>query len=68
MTTNTDKQQITLNMFHTEIIEGELYLYFQGKLIYKRWFNESGDIKTKDRSVVLDLYGPPIELPKTSES
>lgn len=66
--TNNDKQQITLNMFHTEIIEGELYLYFQGKLIYKRWFHESEVIDTKDRSVVFDVYGPPFELPNNSNS
>ncbi len=51
-------------MFETQIRDGEVYVFYNGKLIYKRWYHKSGDVQKKDRSVLFDKYGPPTDLPK----
>ena len=41
-------------MFYKEVIGDELYVYFGGSLLYKRWLK-------LDYGIVFDKYGPPFK-------
>lgn len=49
-------------MFTTEVNNGQVYVFYNGALIYKRWFHQSGDVQKKDRSILIDKYGQPRNL------
>ena len=40
-------------MMHVKRVGDELYVYWNGDLLYKKWLNQ-------DRSLLFDKYGPPI--------
>lgn len=48
-------------MFSTMVLKDEVYVFFNGDLLYKRWFR--GSVEDKERSIVVNKYGSPTELP-----
>ena len=48
-------------MFTTMVLKDEVYVFHNGVLLYKRWFR--GSVVDKERSIILNKYGSPTELP-----
>ena len=56
-----------MNKFKTIVHDGEVFVFYLGRLIYKRWFHRSEDVQDKDRSILLDKYGPVKQLPNKGD-
>jgi hypothetical protein len=50
-------------VIHTLHYDNQLFVFHNGRLLYKRWYDQSGTGR-KRRSIIVDKFGPPLELPQ----